>query len=237
MSYKISGTASDNSRIYVLQNDSLVGYKDNNYGSYEVIFDSITSSGVTVIAESTNGEVEGYGGLTAISTEDAANLIESDPCGLLKTGQTISYASGDDGDLEKGLTKSYTDNGDGTVTDNNNGLMWAKDGNGDGCLSVGTTWAAAISFANGLDFAGHTDWRLPNINELFSLVVHDANNGSPYIDTTYFPNTFDGDYWSSTSRPGNTSYALEVYFYVGTIAQRVKTDGNYDRVRCVRGGV
>lgn len=51
MPYKISGTSNDNSKIYVLQNDNLVGYRDSNYGNYNVVFDSDTPSGITVVAE------------------------------------------------------------------------------------------------------------------------------------------------------------------------------------------
>lgn len=44
----------------------------------------------------------------------------------LKTGQTMSYGAGDDGDVQAGLPPAYTDNGDGTITDRNTGLMWEK---------------------------------------------------------------------------------------------------------------
>jgi hypothetical protein len=48
--------------------------------------------------------------------------------------------------------------------------MWPKDGTRAGYYSGGTrTWNEAIDWASGLNFAGHTDWRLPNINELKSF--------------------------------------------------------------------
>lgn len=50
------------------------------------------------------------------------------------TGQTTSYAPGDDGAIKAGAALSYTDNGDGTITDNNTKLMWEKKSNGDGSL-------------------------------------------------------------------------------------------------------
>ena len=94
-----------------------------------------------------------------------------------KTGQKASYATGDDGDLEKGVAwpdPRFTDNGDGTVTDNLTGLIWVK--NAD-CFGK-RNWYNAISDANGLangqcgltDGSEAGDWRLPNIKELFSLV-------------------------------------------------------------------
>ena len=97
---------------------------------------------------------------------------------LPKTGQTTSYAIGDDGDLEKGVawpSPRFADNGDGTVTDNLTGLMWDQTGDRFGMR----TWAQALSDVNGLSFAGHSDWRLPNVNELRSL----ANYGQANIVT------------------------------------------------------
>ena len=236
MAYKISGTSSENSTIYVLQNNALIGYKENNYVDYDIVFDSSTPSGVIAVAASSEGEIEGYGNIVAIVTGDSSNIIEPNLGGLLKTGQTTSYVAGDDGDLEIGIAKSYTDNGDGTVTDDNTGLMWAKDGNGAGCNNGNTlTWAAALSYANGLDFAGYTDWRLPNIFELFSICLLEVTHGAPYIDTTYFPNTANAYYWSSTTYPNDTDRVLAVYFGTGYMSSRTKTSSNY--ARCVRGGV
>ena len=100
--------------------------------------------------------------------------------GVPKTGQTESQSIGDDGDLETGLAwpdPRFTDNGDGTFTDNLNGLMWDQDGNQFGAR----TWAQAFD-----DIAGHTagnydDWRVPNVYERESLL----NLGS----TTYASDT------------------------------------------------
>ena len=238
MAYKISGTSSDNATIYVLQNNALVGYKENNYGTYNIVFDSATSSGVIVLAKNPLGEVEGYGELIAISTGEGSNIVIPDSGkGILKTGQTTSFASGDDGDLELGLTLSYTDNGDGTVTDNNTGLMWAKDGNGAGCYNGGTrTWTQAIDFADGLDFANYDDWRLPNVFELFSLISNlESSHGAPHIDTTYFTNTsVSAFYWSSTTAPqGIDGWGFSVGFSGCRIDEPLKSSNLY--IRCVRG--
>ena len=86
-----------------------------------------------------------------------------------KTGQTTSYATGDDGDLETGVvwpSPRFTDNSDGTVTDNLTGLIWLQDADaGDGT----ETWANALSICNSLatgqqglsDGSSAGDWRLP----------------------------------------------------------------------------
>ena len=103
-----------------------------------------------------------------------------------KTGQTQSFATGDDGDLERGValpTPRFTDNTNGTITDNLTGLIWLKNAN---CPNATRTWATALTDVASLNSAGtmnsnacgdtsnagshQTDWRLPNIGELHSLV-------------------------------------------------------------------
>ena len=68
----------------------------------------------------------------------------------------------------------FDDNGDGTVTDRATGLTWMKRDSGhlgagpkgDGAM----TWEQALAWAEGLEHAGHSDWRLPNAKELQSIV-------------------------------------------------------------------
>ncbi len=136
---------------------------------------------------------------------------------LLKTGQTTCYdddgitipcsGTGQDGEYQYGAARSYTDNHNGTVTDNSTGLMWTQctyglssaDWNASDCLTGSATtmtWATALSNCEGLTFAGKSDWKLPNINELASLT--DYSHDNPAIDQAYFPNTQSGVYFSST---------------------------------------
>ena len=99
---------------------------------------------------------------------------------LPRTGQNVSYAPGDDGEFQMGIAwpnPRFTDNGNGTVTDNLTGLVWLKDAN---CSSLFAplSWTNALAACNGLSagYCGLTDgssagdWRLPNRNELNSLV-------------------------------------------------------------------
>ena len=140
----------------------------------------------------------------------------------------------------------YTDNGDGTVTDNCTGLMWKKCSEPDTSTTTcgGThstyTWANALIQCEGLDFAGHSDWRLPNAKELFSIVLHEypaitdvKAQGAPYINQTVFPNTVSSYYWSSATYPIGTGGALLVSFGSGYVVSGSKTGSRY--VRCVRG--
>ena len=115
---------------------------------------------------------------------------------LPDTGQTQSYTNtfGEDHDYQPAAAQmSYTDNGNGTVTDNLTGLMWKKcsEGQNNDSTCSGTaliyTWEDALTQCENLSFAGYTDWRLPNKRELFSIVHFGTY--APAINTTYFPNT------------------------------------------------
>jgi hypothetical protein len=186
----------------------------------------------------------------------------------LKTGQTTSYGPGSDGDVRAGVARQYVDNGDGTITDTETGLMWEKKDRSGGIHdwnnwytwgmtsapytmngTMVTTFLAALNTAP--CFAGHCDWRIPNVNELQSL----ANYGSvfPAVDMSFNTNcavgcTVDGAggtpvcsctqsswYWSSTTSAYDPDYAWYVYFYDGyTYWVGYKSLSTY--VRAVRAG-
>lgn len=99
----------------------------------------------------------------------------------------------------------FTDNGDGTVTDHATGLMWLQRDSGRGM-----DWASALQWAEELNFAGHSDWRLPDIKELQSLVDYSRSpetTGSAAIDPVFHCTNIApasqaaefGYYWSSTT--------------------------------------
>jgi hypothetical protein len=122
---------------------------------------------------------------------------------------------------------SYIDNNDGTVTDTSTGLMWRQTHS-----SSAMTWEQALAYCEDMNFAGYTDWRLPTIKELRSLVDYSRYN--PAIDTTYFPNTAAWWYWSSTTLALYTNHAWVMYFYYGFDSTNYKY--NYLYARAVRGG-
>jgi len=129
--------------------------------------------------------------------------------------------------LSTALFASFSKNGN-IVTDGSTGLQWQDDAIGS--IMV---WRAAIDYCENLTLDTYSDWRLPNLNELISIV--DDTKVSPSIDTTVFQNTASasGHYWSSTSY--RSSYrAWYVDFNEGTTVTRDKTY-HYD-VRCVRAG-
>jgi hypothetical protein len=118
-------------------------------------------------------------------------------------------------------------NGDGTVTDTATGLMWQQN-NAPGTY----TWEQALTYCENLTLTDKSDWRLPNPNELQSIV--DYNRYNPTIDTTLFPDTVAFNYWSATTYAGNTPNAKYVDFFYGTVNDASKPAGYY--VRAVRGG-
>ena len=164
------------------------------------------------------------------------------PAILWATGQTGSFATGDDGDLEQGVawpSPRFSDNLDGTVTDNLTGLVWLRDANCLGRLS----WAGALAETQGLA-AGQCDlddgsttggWRLPNRKELLSLLDRSAFDPAlppdhPFLEVRTV-------YWSSTTvtRAGLTSRAWTVDLRSGGTADGDKDGGFY--AWPVRGGV
>ena len=106
------------------------------------------------------------------------------------TSQTLDSTTtfGEDSDYSIN-PQSFTDNGNGTISDNVTGLMWQKVDNGE------STWETAVANAATVSTGGYTDWRLPTPSELFSIFNH--NNANPALNTAYFPNNPAGaaDYW------------------------------------------
>lgn len=132
--------------------------------------------------------------------------IPSTVAPVAATGQTTIYAIGDDGTYRRGVSQPnprFTDNLDGTLTDNLTGLIWLKDGN---CIGL-VGWVGALAAVDRLHdgLCGLTDgsvagsWRLPNRNELLSL-LHDGMGlplGHPFIKPEE-PQRYN---WSSTTYP------------------------------------
>jgi len=149
-----------------------------------------------------------------------------------------------------GTPAAYRDNRDGTITDLNTGLMWQKSPD----FNTRRTWDEAVTYANNLVLAGKSDWRLPTIKELYSLIDFRGSSVSqppvPYIDTRYFDFQYpkpgsglrliDVQFWSSTTYVGTTMNNDPTAFGVNFADGRIK---GYPRlpffarfVRCVRGG-
>jgi hypothetical protein len=143
---------------------------------------------------------------------------------LPKTGQTTPYATGDDGNLRKGVawpSPRFTDNNDGSVTDILTGLVWLKDAN---CFGM-KTWSDALTEANNVadGICGLTDgskpgiWRLPNINELESLAHAGEMDVASWLKAQGFTGVQSLHYWSSTSRAYIPDWAWGVSMWYGNM--------------------
>jgi len=141
---------------------------------------------------------------------------------LPRTGQTTSYAAGDDASARQGVawpSSRFTDNGDGTVSDRLTGLIWLKNA---GCIDA-TTWSAALDKANqlGSGSCGLSDgsqagqWRMPNINELESLVDVSQSNPSVSAGSGFTNIKQSVAYWSSTTYTAGPGNAMAIRFSDG----------------------
>jgi hypothetical protein len=132
------------------------------------------------------------------------------------------------------------DQRNGTVTDSATGLMWKQcpEGQSGALCAIGSaeglSWQQALQRGADTSFAGYSDWRLPNKNELESLVERSCVN--PAISTTAFPNTPGWWFWSSTPNGDYSAvaFAWGVGFDFGAVCSNYKS--NPGRVRLVRGG-
>ncbi len=135
---------------------------------------------------------------------------------LPDTGQTTSYTAtfGEDNDYIINVP-SYTDNGNGTITDNVTGLMWQKVDGGE------MTIENAPAYCSSLTLGGYTNWRLPTPMESFSLVNLQRNN--PALNTTYFPST-GADYWWTNAFQANDNTKVWCTNSGGGIGNKPKSE-------------
>lgn len=160
------------------------------------------------------------------------------PAPVEQTGQTVSYYDYDDGDLQRGVPwpdPRFTDNEDGTVTDNLTHLMWTRDANQ---FIDEMSWVDAVDACRESEFADHADWYLPNVKELQSLIDYSRAVPNALPRPNPFINVESG-YWSSTSwaHMPNTQ-AWYVRIGSGEGGDRSVKEGNLIPlyVWCVRGG-
>jgi hypothetical protein len=181
---------------------------------------------------------------------------------VLRTGQTEAFATGDDGDLQMGAgwpKPRFTDNGDGTVTDNLTGLVWLQNAN---CFEGELPWRDALARSNAL-FDGCTtcggtegdcgltdgsvagEWRLPNRFELESLLdlafrqpaLSNAAGTAQWVEGDAFSGVQSAEslfYWSSTTVATITAAAWDMNLGDGFVGNAYKTDASF--VWPVRGG-
>ena len=124
------------------------------------------------------------------------------------------------------VANHFTDNSDGTITDNLTQLVWQKVPNANIF-----SWENALAYAENLTIGTNSDWRLPNIKELQSL--NDEGRTNPSVNTTFFAGIGVKNYWSSTSLPNVITKAWYWNTTFGVTTYDTKTNTNY--AICVRG--
>ena len=118
---------------------------------------------------------------------------------LSDTGQIVNATAtfGEDSDYTR-HAPAFIDNGNGTISDVNTGLMWQKLGNGE------STWENAVVNASSITTGGYTDWRLPTPSELFGILNLESSN--PAINTTFFPSSSPAaEYWWTSDIFGSST--------------------------------
>lgn len=177
---------------------------------------------------------------------------------LPETGQAKCYSysqppqeipcagTGQDGDNQAGLawpSPRFTENADTTLTDNLTGLAWAPDGNTmpardggwdtDGTANDGAVmWHHALDYVaqlNAENYLGHNDWRLPNVNELDSLLNADVPDSAAWLNSNGFSNVQSGTYWSSTTsvRASFCAWSVTLGFGSGTVLDADKSEDHF----------
>ncbi len=124
------------------------------------------------------------------------------------------------------IPNHFTDNGNGTITDNLTTLIWQKT-----VYTDSITWEQALTYADTLTLNGNTDWRLPNIKELES--INDEGLVNPSINRTFFSTMVTNKYWSSSSLPNQPTKAWYLDTQFGITTYDFKTVRHY--LICVRG--
>jgi hypothetical protein len=203
----------------------------------------------------------GYSAVTAQATSELQDA--GTPYTVVDAGQTVCYDnrngiacpaegqafSGQDAQYA-GNQPSYTLSGDGlTVYDNNTGLTWTQspdlDGNGDIDLDDKLTFDEAQAYPdilNAQNYGGYSDWRLPGMKELYSLMDFrgtdpmptstDPSQLTPFIDTTYFAFAYgdtaageriiDSQFWSSNAYVGTVFGSQPAAFGLNLADGRIK---------------
>lgn len=197
-----------------------------------------------------------------------SDLVLCTTNGFPATGQTVAYPADkndgisgavpvpDDGTLESGATLSFLDNGDGTITDLRTGLMWEKKGDngglhdkdniywwsGNGVEETLWDWLEDVNREGIAGFAGYSDWRIPNLRELQTIVDYSRSlfttpsvfhqNCVPNATVLTGSCTFQSSYWTSTTRADNPNGAWSISF--ANAAPGATTKASTARVRAVR---
>jgi len=261
--------SADSQDATILTNKTTVGiaFADaglNDGDQAKSILADVTADSSTVTSALT--QIETWG---SSSTTTSFKVVDTNQSTCYDTnGSSVSCSNtGQDG-AYSGNQPSYTNNGDETITDNTSGLVWQKSPDTNGDNSVGysdkLSQSAAVSYCNNLTLGNQSDWRLPNIKEMYSLIQFnglDASTASndvdtstltPFINTDYFDFAYgdtssderiiDVQYATTTIYVSTTVLGIETMFGVNMADGRIKGyetslqgQSKTFTVQCVRG--
>ncbi|MBI3523609.1 MAG: DUF1566 domain-containing protein [Betaproteobacteria bacterium] len=229
-------TTTDANGVYAVAGLDTGNYTDGASSDYEIyaekagfgFYPSVGDAAGTITKFDFNGLYRTVARFNPVPSRDVPNTSFTayrpgdKVANLPRTGQTTSYASGDDFSVQKGVAwpgQRFTDNANGSVTDQLTGLVWLKNA---GCYNP-ADWATALASANQLasGACGLTDgstagqWRMPNANELESLV--DVSRANPAISSGHpFTNVNVTEaYWTSTTYMALKANAMAIRFSDG----------------------
>ena len=240
-------TTTDSAGIY-----SVAGLRTGTYSDYSIyaektgfgFYPSIGDAAGTVGRNDFNGYYRTVIRFITMPAHDVpnANFTASRPgdrlASLPRTAQTTSYAAGDDYSAQKGVAwpgTRFTDNQDGTVTDHLTGLVWLQNA---GCYTP-TDWSTALAAANRLasGACGLTDgstagqWRMPNANELESLVDVSQSNPAVSAGSHFTAINLTTAYWSSTTYTAGPANAMAIRFTDGRWINGAAGDGSFSNTK------
>ncbi len=212
----------------------------------------VNTSGTVTTADALSVLKRAVGQPVALQCPAAATPLESGQSQCFNEGGDVidCAGTGQDAALKKGVPATYTDNGNGTITDQTTGLTWEKLSEDGSIHDEGNvyTWSEALDRVDTLNtqsFAGHNDWRLPNIVEARTLLNFDTY--SPAVAAEFDSNCETGCtvltcnciqpdwYWTSTTYQETNEDAWFVDMYNGYTDSTTKTEQNF--ARAVRGGL
>ena len=202
-------------------------YGDQNAG--ERVIDSQYLSATKYVSTTMNGNETAFGANFADGRIKGYGL--RDPRGRREKTFYVIYVRGNS---SYGMN-DFQDNGDGTVTDNSTGLMWMQADSGKGMV-----WEDALGYCEQLEYAGYSDWRLPNAKELQSIVDYTrspATTNSAAIDPIFSISSITDEggkinypfYWTSTTHVNGRTAGNAVYIAFGEALgwMKSRTGNNY----------
>ena len=206
--------------------NSVFDFKYGDPGKNERVIDSQFATTTIYVSTTMNGNKTMFG------VNFADGRIKGYPIGRGgPRGEKTYFALYVRGNSEYGKNK-FKDNGNGTITDKATGLTWMQSDSGKGM-----DWPSALEYAEKMKFAGYTDWRLPSVKELQSIIDYTRSpdtTGSAAIDPLFKATRITneggkkdfGQYWTSSTHVSTRSNMSAAYFAFGRSLGWMASRGN-----------